>query len=256
MRLVSALLPALAVTLILFGLMQYLISSGHPGVTRPDSVSFLRLLRVAPDTSGREPRNAPSGRPERPVPPADMPAIPLPLTGHIEAPASAPLAIALPAQPPLDLGDGPTLPPFDAASVSSDNSVPGGALMNTARPQPNALGASPSETMRATAGGGPGIGLEDNGTGVGDVVPLLRVEPVYPRQAARNGEQGWVKIEFTITEQGIVVDPAVVDARPGRTFDRSALTAIRQWRFQPRIVNGKPVAVRATQVIEFRLGAR
>ena len=98
-------------------------------------------------------------------------------------------------------------------------------------------------------------GLPD-GIGSDEAVPMFRVEPDYPRKAARAGKEGWVKIEFTINEQGKVVDAVVVDAEPRRIFNRSALTAIRKWQFRPRVDNGQPVSRRASQVIEFKLANR
>ena len=82
---------------------------------------------------------------------------------------------------------------------------------------------------------------------------MLKLAPEYPRKAARSGKEGWVKLEFTITRQGTVSDPVVVDAKPRRIFDRAALRAIRKWRFKPKVAGGKPVARRATQIMEFKL---
>lgn len=87
----------------------------------------------------------------------------------------------------------------------------------------------------------------------GDVVPLVRIQPQYPREAAIAQIEGWVKVEFTITETGSVSDPRVIEARPPRVFDREAIRAILRWRFKPRIVDGVPVERRATQIIEFNL---
>lgn len=91
------------------------------------------------------------------------------------------------------------------------------------------------------------------GQGDGDVVPIVRIEPQWPREALMQGIEGWVKVEFTIREDGSVTDPQVVESEPRRLFDRSALRAITRWRFRPRIVDGRPVERRATQVIEFNL---
>ena len=89
-----------------------------------------------------------------------------------------------------------------------------------------------------------------------EVVALLKLPPEYPRKAARAGKEGWVKLEFTITRDGNVTDASVVDARPRRVFNRAALRAIRKWRFKPKIKGGKPVARRATQIIEFNLAKK
>lgn len=104
------------------------------------------------------------------------------------------------------------------------------------------------------SGSGPFLG---NWTGErteeGDVVPLVRIQPQYPRDAAMNQIEGWVRVEFIITETGSVSNPRVIEANPPRVFDREAIRAILRWRFKPRIVDGVPVQRRATQVIEFNL---
>jgi protein TonB len=87
----------------------------------------------------------------------------------------------------------------------------------------------------------------------GDVIPVVVIRPMYPREAAIAGTQGWVKVEFTITEVGTVKDPKVVDARPPRVFNREAIRAILKWKFKPRVVDGTAVERRATQVIDFTL---
>ncbi len=87
----------------------------------------------------------------------------------------------------------------------------------------------------------------------GDIIPVVVIRPMYPREAAISGTQGWVKIEFTITEVGTVKDPRVIDAKPPRIFNREAIRAILKWKFKPRVVDGIAVERRATQVIDFTL---
>ena len=59
----------------------------------------------------------------------------------------------------------------------------------------------------------------------GDIIPIVRINPIYPRDAAMNGIEGWVKLEFTITETGTVKSPKVVDSKPPRIFNREAMRA-------------------------------
>jgi protein TonB len=87
----------------------------------------------------------------------------------------------------------------------------------------------------------------------GDVVPLVRIQPQYPRDAAMNQIEGYVTIAFTIDETGSVRSPRVVEARPPRIFDRAALRAILRWKFKPRVVDGVATTREATQTIEFNL---
>jgi protein TonB len=85
------------------------------------------------------------------------------------------------------------------------------------------------------------------------VIPIVRIEPQYPRQALIEGVSGYVVIEFTIEPDGSVSDPKILESQPRRMFDRNAVRAIYKWKFKPRIVDGKPVARRATQRLEFSL---
>lgn len=87
----------------------------------------------------------------------------------------------------------------------------------------------------------------------GDVVPLVRINPQYPRDAAMNQIEGYVTIEFTITETGSVRDPRVIDSKPPRVFDREAIRAILRWKFKPRVVDGTAIARQAVQTIDFNL---
>lgn len=81
-----------------------------------------------------------------------------------------------------------------------------------------------------------------------DIVPLVRIEPDYPANARERGIEGWVVVKFTVTKIGSVEDAAVVSANPRRIFDRSALRAVRKWRYNPKIENGKAIARPGVQV--------
>lgn len=103
-------------------------------------------------------------------------------------------------------------------------------------------------------GGNPVLGnFNTNRNAEGDVVPLVRIQPQYPRDAAMNQIEGYVTVQFTITETGAVTNPRVIDAEPPRVFDRAALRAILRWKFKPRIIDGVAVARPATQTIDFTL---
>ena len=62
-----------------------------------------------------------------------------------------------------------------------------------------------------------------------------------------------MEIEFTIEADGSVADPKIIDSNPRRMFDRNAIRAIYKWKFKPRIIDGKPVARRARQRLEFNI---
>jgi protein TonB len=75
-----------------------------------------------------------------------------------------------------------------------------------------------------------------------DPVPLVRVDPEYPPRAKQQGIEGFVEIEFTITPVGTVSDAVVLRSKPPYVFDRAALQAVRRWKYNPMISEGKPVS--------------
>ena len=81
-----------------------------------------------------------------------------------------------------------------------------------------------------------------------DVVPLVRIDPEYPERAKQQRLEGWVDVEFTITPAGTIADARVIGAQPPFVFDRAALDAIRRWRYNPKIEDGKPVPRPGVQV--------
>ncbi|WP_341503574.1 TonB family protein [Gallaecimonas sp. GXIMD4217] len=96
----------------------------------------------------------------------------------------------------------------------------------------------------AARGSGPGIGAPSIGQGLGgdgEATPIFRIDPKYPVEAARDGREGWVLLQFTINEVGGVEDISVIDAEPKRLFDREARRALKKWKYKPKIVDGKPV---------------
>ncbi len=113
----------------------------------------------------------------------------------------------------------------------------------------------PRINVGLAGGAGPFLGNWSAGdpSAEGDVIPIVRIEPQYPREALIEGISGWVDIEFTIEADGSVSNPKIIASNPRRMFDRNAVRAIYKWKFKPRIVDGKPVARRATQRIDFNI---
>ncbi len=74
-----------------------------------------------------------------------------------------------------------------------------------------------------------------------DVIPIVRVNPQYPLRASERGIEGWVEVTFTISKLGTVKEPMVINSHPSSIFDRSALKAIRKWKYNPKIEDGEPV---------------
>jgi protein TonB len=77
------------------------------------------------------------------------------------------------------------------------------------------------------------------------------VSPVYPGIARSARVSGVVILETTIAEDGSVRDVRVLRSVP--LLDQAAVDAVRQWRFTPTLLNGRPVAVLMTVTVAFRM---
>jgi TonB family protein len=85
-------------------------------------------------------------------------------------------------------------------------------------------------------------------------IPLYRTNPSYPKELARKGIEGYAKLEFNISDEGFVKDIKTLSSSNSR-FTRAAEKALKQWRYAPKIVNGKPVfSERVTVQIGFKMG--
>jgi len=130
--------------------------------------------------------------------------------------------------------------------------------LQTQAPQQQVKQVLDIETPDISVGftGGPVVAAawqSGDNVGDGDIIPIVRIEPNYPRDALLRGIEGWVRVRFTITPDGSVMNPQVVDSDPRRVFDREALRAILRWKFRPRIVDGQAVSREAEQTIEFNM---
>ncbi|HEY9029875.1 MAG TPA: TonB family protein [Kangiella sp.] len=85
-------------------------------------------------------------------------------------------------------------------------------------------------------------------------MPLYQAQPNYPMTAASQGIEGWVLLQYDVDTNGTLSNIKVVDAQPGRTFDREAVAALKKWKFKPAMDNGQPMSVKGQTVkIEFNL---
>ena len=80
---------------------------------------------------------------------------------------------------------------------------------------------------------------------------VYRIEPVYPDIAVRAHVEGVVILEATVDREGRIEDVRVLRSMP--LLDRAALEAVRQWRYSPLLLNGKPGRFVLTVVVSFRL---
>ena len=80
---------------------------------------------------------------------------------------------------------------------------------------------------------------------------MHRVEPVYPEDARTQQIQGRVVLDVHIGEDGAVQDVQLVSGPP--QLAQASIDAVKQWRFNSRIVNGHAVEMQTRITLNFRL---
>lgn len=203
-RALLSLIGAAGVALLLFGVMQGMISSDRVAGEKGTQIRLVDFINVDEEDALRTKQRE---MPKEPEPPKETPPQPKVQVQEQVQTTTPQLNINVPnIDVPFGVGQGPFL-------------------------------------------GGVGAGMAAGG----DLIPLVRIEPQYPREAARGGIEGSVRVAFTVLEDGSVEDVSVIESNPPRVFDRAAVRAILKWKFKPRIVAGKPVKRRAEQTLNFNL---
>ena len=90
------------------------------------------------------------------------------------------------------------------------------------------------------------INLDASGFGLapsdGEYLPIVKVAPVYPSRALSRGLEGYVIVEFTVTQAGAVKDVFVVESTSS-LFERAAVEAAYKFKYKPRVIDGIAVEV-------------
>lgn len=225
-RLSVALPLAVAINLLLFQFMQWIVDPRErllPRVEEVQMVEFVRLMRQEQRREAERERELPKPPPPQVKPP--------------ESPPPEPEQAARPVQAPLEM----PLPDIDLPM-----NISGGPYLGDYRPNV----VERSEPVSPAPGPAPGPAAPAFDAAA---VPVYRVPPVYPTRAQRAGIEGQVVVELTIGPDGAVTEARVVEASPPQVFDEAALKAARKWRFEPKRADGAPVSWMARQTISFKM---
>jgi protein TonB len=105
-----------------------------------------------------------------------------------------------------------------------------------------AISAAPVETDIEMSGG---FSL---GVGEGDYLPIVKVAPIYPQRALSRGIEGYCVVQYTVTKQGTIRDPFVIeDQCTSSLFHRASVQAALKFKYKPRIIDGQAVEVPGVQ---------
>lgn len=155
------------------------------------------------------------------------------------APLTAPDHVGDPADsPPAVSGSDP----LADVAIGTGVGVPEGLTSDTFVPPPVPIVAPPPPVPRTYRTGG----------AIREPRKIRDAPPVYPELARAAKIEGLVILEATIDERGVVTDARVLRSVP--LLDAAALTALKQWRYTPTLLNGVPVRVLMTVTFRFSLG--
>ncbi len=108
--------------------------------------------------------------------------------------------------------------------------------------------------LAGTGAANPPVSQDKPVKATGDAKPpkiVHMVEPVYPEDARKQGIEGKVILEATADIKGKVQGVKVLRGVDG--LNQAAMDAVKQWTYEPMMINGKPMPVVFTVTVQFRL---
>ncbi len=203
--------------------------------------------QTQPD-QGTPPQAAEPHTPEQGAPaPADTQQNTVPLSVlKPSATDNAPVVKTPPPVPPQRAVTPPIQPaaPAHAVSAGSNGMIPMSLKSRTASTTPEASGAMPVEAAMSS--------IEP----VKLTEPIVRglltqsADPAYPDGGKAGGQRGTVVLQVLIGRDGSVQDAMFMQG--SLVFARAAITAVKQWRFKPYLLNGRAVAVQSLITLNFK----
>jgi TonB family protein len=139
-------------------------------------------------------------------------------------------------------------PPMPSAPPSNGTGSGGGIGSGSG----GGVGVGHGPGVGAGSGGGIGGGVYKVGGGISAPQAISAPDPDYTEEARKAKKQGTCVLWLIVDSAGRPRDLKVVRGL-GFGLDAKALEAVRQWRFQPALKDGKPVDVQISVEVEFHL---
>lgn len=76
-----------------------------------------------------------------------------------------------------------------------------------------------------------------------EVQPLVRISPIMPPRADKSGH---CRVRFNVSAEGTPFDVKATYCTQS-LFERATIKSVQRWKFNPKIVNGRPVAMRGVE---------
>jgi protein TonB len=81
---------------------------------------------------------------------------------------------------------------------------------------------------------------------------LLANQPAIPYPATAKAQQGTVVLQILVGRDGTVQDAKFLQG--SFLFARDAIDGVKQWKFKPYVLNGRPVSIQTTLTLKFTPG--
>ena len=117
----------------------------------------------------------------------------------------------------------------------------GGAILGTAQEPNTPAETTPNKVVKVIPSDGTRMKL---GGTVAAARIIKKLSPVYPPLARQTRIQGTVRLHVILSKDGSVQQLEVLSGHP--LLVQSAMDAVRQWKYQPMLLNGEPVEVDTT----------
>lgn len=147
----------------------------------------------------------------------------------------------------LNLG-APTVAAMPSAPPSNGTGSGGGIGTGAG----GGVGVGHGPGVGAGSGGGIGGGVYKVGGGISAPQPVSTPDPEYTEEARNAKAQGTCVLWLIVDDQGNPRDIRVVRGL-GYGLDAKAISAVKQWKFQPSMRDGHPVSVQISVEVGFRL---
>jgi TonB family protein len=82
---------------------------------------------------------------------------------------------------------------------------------------------------------------------------ITQVKPIYPESAQQQGIEGTVLLKAVIATDGSLLSVGVLNTLANPELAAAVMDAVKQWRYQPTLLNGVPVEVVTTISVNYRL---
>ncbi len=178
-----------------------------------------------------------------------------------EPPASKDVEPAVVAEPEAEVKAEPVIDSEPEPVVAQPKPEPKPKPKIDSKPKPKSkpVAAAVPQTQSSTNTAQPTATtsrVAPKGTGLETASVLRRVRPSYPALSQRTGEEGRVVLNVLVKADGTAGDVGIKNSSGFQRLDKAAVSAVRQWRFEPYRVGGNAADHEYSVVVNFSLSDR